>query len=33
MKRHLERRILNIKKDLEHYKKVRGVHRKARTKK
>ena len=33
MKRHLEKRILNIKKDLEHYKKVREVHRNARIKK
>lgn len=33
MKRHLEKRILNIKKDLENYKKVREVHRNARIKK
>lgn len=33
MKRHLEKRILNIKKDLDHYKKVREVHRNARIKK
>lgn len=33
MKRHLAERILNIKKDLEQYKKVRAEHRRSRSKK
>lgn len=33
MKRHLSRRELDIKKDLEKYKKVRAVHRESRQRK
>jgi 50S ribosomal subunit-associated GTPase HflX len=33
MKRHLENRVLNIKHELDNYKKVREAHRIARIKK
>jgi 50S ribosomal subunit-associated GTPase HflX len=33
MKRHLRKKEENIKKDLEHFKKVRAEHRKSRIRK
>jgi len=33
MKRHLQRRLINIKEELAHFEKVRAEHRKSRERK